>query len=192
MVICDVDGVLADFTWGFTSILEKRPRGCGTQLTWEFQATGPEISRAWAEVDGSKTFWQELRPLMSESDVDDFRYLTRNVHPVYMTSRKDAGNDTQGQTERWLRMMGMPQGVVILESDKATAVKQGVEGTNGEFVEVVGFLDDSPTTVNKMCDVLRAGKVHIRDWSYNRDAVTHRAVRVSSLGEFAQRVGASL
>ncbi len=192
VVVCDVDGVLADFTWGFSGLLESRNRGNGTQAQWDFPSSREEIARAWKRVDASTTFWQNLPPLISEPDVYDLNQLARRVTVVYMTGREDRDNDTQGQTERWLRMMGLPAGTVILSKDKAASVKAGLAGAGGEFVEVVGFIDDHAGNVNKMADVLRSGKVFIRDWPYNREHVNRHVERVSSLGEFAHRVGESL
>lgn len=193
VVVVDLDGVLADFCFGFTEMLYRRPRSNGTQETWTFDATPLQIKRAWARIDQSKTFWYSLVPLVSESEVSDARHLARSADFVYMTGREERGNDTLGQSTRWLKFLGMPEGAIVLEGDKLA----GVRRLTGD---VYGIIDDRPRNITRL---QHAGEpVYVRDWQYNRRSLSglnaakcaeqseqdgftcEQAMRVSSFGEF--------
>lgn len=190
IVVVDLDGVLADFVSGFTEMLYQRPRSNGTQKTWQFDASPTQIARAWAWIDESKKFWYSLVPLVTESEVTDAQYLAPKVNFVYMTGREDRSNDTLGQTERWLRFVGMPSGTIILEGDKAA----GVSRLDGD---VLCAIEDRPRNINRLWH--GGTHVFVRDWLYNRalgtcsmysdDDVTtcYEAPRVTSFGEFILR-----
>lgn len=179
VVVFDIDGVLADFTWGFSGLLEGKNRSQGTQPTWQYEkASSFQVSQAWKYIDTSKTFWQGLPPIVTESEAHDVCELAKQFSVIYMTGREDRGNDTLGQTERWLRSMEMPKGEVILRGDKANAIHH-LE------LDVVGIIDDKPDTLVSLFQ--EGHPVYARDWAYNRWVA--EVPRVSSVGEFIYLVG---
>lgn len=183
-IVFDIDGVLADFTYGFTAILEGRPRSQGTQQTWEFDAPATEVARTWAYIDRSTRFWENLTPLITEGEVGDAVYLCRefDLVPYYITGREDRGNETLKQTSRWLTSMGMPKGTIILNGDKVAALRHVTQAG----VEVVAVIDDRPQTLAELAHAEYI--TFARDWAYNRVPMPPEVIRVGSVGEYVTRV----
>lgn len=194
-IVVDIDGCLADFCWGFSGLL-GRPHSNGQQKTWLFDSPATDIARAWARVDESKRWWLDLPPLVTEPEVYDLGRLARDVRFVYMTGREDRGNDTLEQTTRWLKMMGLPQGAVILEGDKV----RGVGNMQRSGVDVIAVIDDRPRTLTRLAhDLGSTGlPVFARRWAYNEpkglcdengdDGACRIPMRVGSMGEFVREV----
>lgn len=185
IVVLDIDGVLADFSLAFTQRLVEMgriaaPVPATAQQTWYFRDSLP-ITRAdedavWAYIDGSRTFWRDLRPILDADDRLALRDLAKVARIIYMTGRLDAGNLTLAQTHGWLNLNGLPHGPVILNPDKVDGV-----AALGRMARVVGIIDDKPATLEAMRDA--GAPVTAMDRPYN--AHVSGVPRVTSVAAFA-------
>lgn len=181
VVVFDIDGVLADFTYAFSTLTEGVGHTPGAQQTWKFTGPSKDINKAWRMIDASSDWWRKLNLLPTQSEVEEMRTLAKRVDIVYMTGRQDKGNDVKGQTEKWLLGYGLPHGEVMLENDKV----RGCDIVEVTQRDIIGIIDDKPETV---ADLTAAGfNAYVRDWPYNR-AVGLRIPRVSSVGEFVHQM----
>jgi hypothetical protein len=172
VVAFDIDGVLADFCYGFTTLHEGKGRSQGAQPTWDFAG---HVDPTWEKVDASRYFWHELPCLASSAERSEMRALADRADILYITGRQEGDNDTFGQTRRWLHDWVFPHGNLILTTDK-TPILAGFGSA------LVGVIEDRPTLISTMW---KAGlPVYVRDWQYNREIDSRVEGRVSSLGEF--------
>jgi hypothetical protein len=133
----DLDGVLANFTRGFTRVgrrLFGTPVGNeSNQKTWDFEAF-PELrldktltKQMWADLLRDNAFWTNLDPLNVSvmPEVDAIR------NKVFITNR--AGIDPKTQSERFLEAWGVREPRVFLASEKVPVAKE---------LQVVAHVDD--------------------------------------------------
>lgn len=185
IAVCDIDGVLADFSIAFTQRLRaagKLEHGipCSAQKTWHFRDSLPitrkDEDAVWAEIDASRSFWRGLPVIATEGDILALHELVRKVRLVYMTGRIDHGNRTYAQTKNWLIRNRFPVGGLVMQGDKA----QGVAMLGGT---VVGVLDDKPSALEALSAA--GAPVTAMDRPYN----SHVDVpRVASVAEWAAQV----
>ena len=183
LIVFDIDGVLADFTGGFTTHLELAPRHQGTQKTWDFAAPQRSVNKVWKAVDASRSFWYNLPSLLTREEVLEVREHVDalGAHALYLTGREDRGNGTLRQTREWLDAFDFPMGKVVINARD----KRGIIESMGQ--RVLGIIDDKPSTVE---DLHAHGyPVYVRDWQYNRD-LGFDVPRVSTVAEFLSRIEA--
>ncbi len=204
-LVFDVDGVLADFCYGFSDLAIRRfhqpfiaPYSNGGQPSWEWShypgIPHDVISAMWAFIQESEIFWYDLLPLTPRGEIEDMRVTCRQFNVAYMTARP--GDTAKQQTEDWLTEYGFPSGQVIIQADKP----KGCHRLQGAGAEIVGIIDDRPRT---LVDLYEDGwPVTIRDAQYNRtdtaDVSAQRrlslremdrvGLRVTSLAEFLGRI----
>ena len=186
IAVVDIDGVLADFTHGFSSLttrlgLTEKSWTCGEQPTWEWgELTEENSSLAWGAVRAGDSFWRNLHPIPSQGEIGRLYVLKSKVDIVYMTGR--VGVTSQKQSEDWLHWYGFPLAPVIMETDKLA----GILDLNAASPEgrVISIIDDKPDTLLQLTrnNSVQPLDVCTRDWPYNRHIWTTR--RVSSLGEW--------
>ncbi len=204
-LVFDVDGVLADFCYGFSELAIRRfhqplmaPYSSGGQPDWNWgEYPGIPIhviDSMWAFIQESEIFWRDLLPLVPRGEIKDMKATCQPFDVIYMTARP--GDTAKQQTEGWLVDYGFPAGRVIIQTDKPKGCLQLQEAG----ATVVGILDDRPGVV---VDLYEDGwPVTIRDAQYNRvttaDVSAHRrrslqemdrvGLRVTSLAEFLGRI----
>lgn len=193
-IILDIDGVLADFVWGFTTksggMFGKpaTPYGNGGQPDWNFSRgsglSSKQVSAVWEQIKLSPSFWESLPLLATETDLLELHRLERQgINLVYMTGRM--GVDAKRQTANWLAHYGFPRGDLrVLEGgSKAAYLGSGYEEPYAPDRSVRGILEDKP---GECLDLWTRGwPVFIRDWQYNRHVMG--IPRVSSVMEFLCR-----
>lgn len=175
----DIDGVLADFTYGFTReharMFGGKPWSCGAQPHWRFDLPQDEINEVWRAVDKSDDFWYMLPPIAGFGEFETLRQVERAYNVVYVTNRS-GGVNYLGQTREWLRNRGLV-GELVATPDKTDALSL--------LPNLLGHIEDSPTNIE---DLKAHGlPVFIRDWPYNRHV---EGERVGSVAEFLRRVTA--
>jgi len=183
-IICDIDGVLADFVLGFTRIANgmfgSRIYGTVDQQEWNFEDgefTKAQVSQVWEEIKRSNTYWEMLEPIPMEPGV--FRELNmRNlVDDLYFVTSR-VGVNVKSQTESWLMKQGIWNPTVVI-SDK--------KGEIASAVEADALLDDKPGNVLAVHYLSRKTVPYLIDRNYNRwnmKATSERIVRVKSVTEF--------
>lgn len=149
-ILCDVDGVLADFNSGFARLLKRINPGVILDTTvstfpdcWEWpQRYGyskEDESRAWAEVKHSGVFWKLLFPFPNGyADVEHLNILQKTHDIYFVTSRP--GPTAKRETEEWLQGRGFNNPTVIICDSHSKA----------DFVQAVGVdivVEDRPETL---------------------------------------------
>ena len=186
-MIVDVDGVLANFTQGFTLQMRRLvPQAPVTAGPWEADEWDfreyywPEIEdrsqldslieAAWTEVHDSNVFWYQLPPLWSSHEVETLR----NLRPALFMTRRE-GRDVFDQTYRWFLKYGIMEPMIM-------RVRSGEE--KYELAKPLGqtvLIDDSPKNCQEAAE---AGMyVVMLDYPYNRGVKHKNLTRVGSLGE---------
>lgn len=104
----DVDGVLADFVKGFTTLCNKM---YGTPILnyskvkhWNFEGwyglTKEQLQKVWKAIRKDRYFWNDLRLLISLDESDYIGHLTTQANVVFITSRP--GDTAHYQTAYWI------------------------------------------------------------------------------------------
>src|SRR4051812_2205891 len=168
----DIDGVLANFTRGFTRIafdLFGTPVGDGqSQETWFFEAY-PQLGLTkeqcgftdgpiWNEVRTSQDFWYDLDPF----NASVMHRIDRIKNKIFITNR--LGVDPLQQTVDWLEQWGVlgPQ-VIVAEQKVPVALEYNV----------VAMTDDYIKNCNELKGVVKFmalhyapyNKIHHEDWT---------------------------
>lgn len=180
LLVFDVDGVLADFTYGWRTMAHYAHGyelySCGGQRAWAFEDMDPEhVDAMWKRVADSKSFWNDLYTLIGYGEILDMRESIRDFEPLYLTHRP--GMTASMQTRNWLKNHLFPHGEVINAYDKAKAL----DVFRGQRA-IAAVIEDAPRNISAF---LQAGwPIYIRDWPYNRLPEFEGIPRVSSISEF--------
>jgi len=161
----DVDGVLANFTRGFTRIGNKlfgTPVGNeGNQQTWEFeefpelQLTKERCKAMWEVVRTDVSFWKMLDPL----NVSVMPEIDEIANKVFITNR--VGIDPGGQTRQFLRAWGVCDSKVFVAADKVPIAKE---------LNVVAHIDDYPPNCVQLKTALPEAYIALLWTSYNKES----------------------
>lgn len=187
-VVYDIDGVLADLTYGLTLRAAARWEHVPvirqeSQTSWSFRNALSEDQQReiWRDIDQSETFWDGLLPICSPDDVTRMRWLaSQRYDVVYLTNRR--GERIAEQTLSWLWRYEFPHGRLILTDDKAASARQLVEAhPEGWFP--AGIIEDAPSNIR----ALRQARmpVWVQDRPYNQ---TSGHPRVRTVGEFVRAI----
>lgn len=172
----DIDGVLADFTDGFTrraTLLGfmKEPHSNGAQQTWEFPMSKRAVNKVWRSIDENPfDFWAGLRPLAVHAELRSIAYCPHEI--VHVSNRKDKPL-VRASTEIWLRHNLIPGDLHLTPDKVATINELGLDY----------MIEDNPGNVQAL---FAAGiNVYVRDWPYNRD-LDPAIPRVGSVAEYLE------
>lgn len=170
-VAFDIDGVLADFTLGFTSLaaeigVVKEPWTGYEQPTFNFKF---HVAPVWNAVDMKPRFWLDLQPLVTKHERELMNRMAEDVNIVYVTARKASAWE---QTHKWLEKYGFPEGPVFFTDDKVPLYLS--MGTGLRWA-----IDDKPDTLRAM--YLVGLPSIIRHWPYNSAAPGTRVFSVSEV-----------
>lgn len=176
----DLDGVLADFTFGFAT--QARRLGLSPAYNsneQQLQYNGlcglkmGDMEKVWKEIEKSRVFWSRLPSLIKPETWTRIKRAC-TLHDVYFITSRFCGQHLKLQTEVWLRSFGVRNPTVLLvPSPRAKAVI-------ADRLHLDYVIDDSP-------EVLRAYKestlinVYCRAWRYNVEIYNVR--RVTCVGE---------
>lgn len=186
-LVLDVDGVLADFILGFTTLANRM---FGTpvyttleQKTWDSYdgLTDDQSARALDAVKQSPTFWQELPPIASPDELARLASVAP-AHDLYFVTNRN-GVAAKAQTEAWLRRHGLSMPTVILSDAKGEVAKA---------VRADILLDDKAGNAVFTQYYSRATAVYLIDRPYNRfdpAVLGSKIIRVRTLHEFFERSG---
>lgn len=184
-ILLDIDGVLADFILGFTTLLSKHreditPYNTYEQRQWDFAYPKEVTRQGWTLVDESLgRFWSTLPVLATADEKQLVRDLSQQ-HEVYFVTSRPGGRLTRVATENWLvNNFGLHNPSVILCNEK------------GAFVDAAAIdfaLDDKPENVATMDTA--GTKAYMLTRRYNKDARygSRDFDRVASIQEFVNVV----
>lgn len=190
-IVCDVDGVLANFVTGFNRLLSKVgpvyvddgfvPR----QWSWAGDGIPAEqVQSAWDMVPETENFWLFLPPYPA---ADDLARLSRSYgDDVYLlSSRVDTpGGSALSQTSAWVETIGCRgdrfSTIISIGARNKAAVAKAVQADVS--------LDDWTPNVRRLSKI--AGHhAFLLDRPWNSKARDLDPVRVASIGEFFERAG---
>lgn len=186
-VVLDVDGVLADFILGFTT-LAQRMFGTPAYTTLEQKAwdlydglTDTQCVQALEAAKRSPTFWRELPPIASAEELARLASAAA-AHDFYFVTNR-TGVAAKAQTEAWLRRYGVALPTVIISEAKGEVAKA---------VRADVLLDDKAGNAVFTQYYSRTTAVYLIDRPYNRfdpAVLGSKIVRVRTLLEFFDRSG---
>jgi len=183
-VLCvDVDGVLADFTWGFTSLAaawhpEITPWPTSEQKTWEFDSIPKGIqNETWTRVRQHPSFWWDLPCRLSSSERYSLCVLAADHRVYFVTNR--LGVRPEEQTVRWLHHLGLRNPNVIVTTNKALACRT---------IEAQFAIDDKVENIAAMHPWVHTTLFRL---PYNRDSNVTVDYCVDSLSEWIGFVNAA-
>lgn len=189
-VVVDIDGVLAEFTYAYSTLAHKvsgglvpKAHSTGRQQTWDWdgQYSKQLMDECWKRIDESDSFWAELPLLCSASEVEELHRLKHegDVSILYLTGRFDMPtNSVADQTRYWLEKYDFPQGELAFSTHKADFLR-----ARGETP--MSIIDDKPETIEELAN--SPFPIVCRDWTYNRH-LDLGIPRVYSLGEWIHGV----
>lgn len=188
IIMCDIDGCLADFVLGFTTLAnsiypsvpitptEKQPRWDGFP-----GMTKDQIEFVWKVVEESDGFWSKLKPIAPPMTFVDFNEINRRADLYFVTNRR--GARVIKQTEDWLYKQGIHSPRVIVTERK------------GELARAIGatfMLDDKAG--NAIYAAYHAApklQSFIINRPYNRfdsEVVGSKVTRISYMDEFLEPI----
>ncbi len=189
VVVFDIDGVLADFSYGFSSLAVNRgwmdrPNFNEEILTWSLSPdtlTSGQVNEIWREIDHSNIFWRNLPPLFPQHHIQQLHALKEefDLEFWYVTGRSEGkDNQTREQTLYWLWQYRLPDSENLIMSND----KPGVLGDLRADHEIVSIIEDNPKNIKDL---------RIHNWPvvqmvypYNEIATHVDVPRVHSLGEY--------
>lgn len=110
IIALDIDGVLADFVYGFT-LLARNKVNSTIPITWTreqarwdgFKGMDDfQIKATWQHIDASTFFWKALPPLINAKEKASLHALSYATDLYFTTSRRH-GVDTIRQTREWIQ-----------------------------------------------------------------------------------------
>jgi nicotinamidase-related amidase len=122
-IVCDVDGVLADFSLGYTALAHEwygTPRvGTKDRQSWDLLPglTATQDYALWYAIRTDGKFWEQL-PALCPADVFRRLQALQDDAAVYFATNRP-GCTAKQQTERWLRAYGITNPTVIITGYKA-------------------------------------------------------------------------
>ena len=179
----DVDGVLADFIYGFTNTATglgflPAPWHTWDHPEWDFhQLTGEQVGKTWQRVAHSFTWWQELPALPDVTPELIERINQMPCEKVFTTHRSHGLPNPQYQTVKWLQMLGFERPSVVTSKRK---------GEVARALDVTHSIDDKVENANCthwISDALPT-KSFLVDRPYNQKGRVKRVIVVKTLKEF--------
>jgi hypothetical protein len=187
-ILFDVDGVLADFIYGFTrtAMVEFGTPIIGTyeQETWADIAglDKKQIDYVWKRIKTDPNWWSFLPALVSEEVFRRINKLHDTHQVVFCTHREQGTPNCQWQTVTWLQLHGIMRPTVIVSKRKGDVAK----AIDADFA-----IDDKPENVaciHWIADV-KPCRTFILDRLYNnRVELPSKICRVQTVFEFLEAI----
>jgi hypothetical protein len=184
-----MDGVLADFVLGFTSLAREMGYDnpvypTAAQVEWDSLGglTDDQVSRVWNRIKQDPEFWYTLTPIATPAERERVSALVL-ARPVYFVTAR-VGATAKWQTERWLQdQLGLAYPTVIMCSRK---------GDVAAAVHASHLIDDKAGNAVYTAYASPRTTAYLVDRQYNRfDGVVlgSRVRRVKTVSEFLDEIG---
>lgn len=189
----DIDGVLANFSFGFVGILREMGLNLPANYepdNWSWTSAGVDdyiMKEAWKLIDNDKPhFWEDLKP-----HEEDMNYMSeffnknadRSCEIYFITSRNSSPNKEfiRVQTERWLRKhLGNPKQLI-----NVIPVTHAMNKINViDALELDASVDDYLPTIINARSIRERHHAYLLAKSWNVDRIGYSVEVVNSLKEF--------
>ena len=179
----DLDGVLADFTLGFTQLAyrlkftKEPPHHTSYQTTWDYDFDVPKL---FGVIKHTMNWWMTLETIPSEESIRDLNDIIQEHDIYFITSRPNpaVGLHVEMQSREWLRGIG-----VHIDKAHVIATKAGTKGMLCAGLNINIGIDDRPENIEELAeyDIIPI----VRSWKYN-EILGNRFTRVNNLTEFLE------
>lgn len=187
----DLDGVVANFTRGFTTLAKEMGKvpnawDCKDQDVWLFNT--PPAARdikepawrfndhsVWEELRQRYNWWMTMPPLLTVGEVNQLNEAIAEHNIYFITSRiPTLGYTAEKQSELWLESIG-----VNVHGARVLGAKAGHKGLLCHAIGIEAFIDDH---LANLLDLEEHNVTAIcREWQYNKE---WKGPSVESLGRF--------
>lgn len=184
-ILMDMDGVMTDFIFGFTSKMGDLRTWTGDEFPFE-SLEAPEfhqqtVNHVWEYIEHSSDFWAKLPPTVAAIRAQkEIVNLCENFEVYFVTSRKN-GQHIHRQTISWLWDFGIHNPLVILSHQKARVAKA---------VNAIAGIDDHPNIVRSYEEVRPTGMWMLMDQRWNRNKLVTERTR--SLTTFCMKAAQAM
>jgi hypothetical protein len=176
-LLIDLDGVVADFTLGFSSLatdmgLVTKPWTTNQQESWDYSFS---VNEVWAELKSRWNWWMTLPPLINDHEVRLLNEVIASNNVYFVTNRPATrGYSAEMQSRLWLGSIGV-------QADHASviATRSGTKGVLAKSLNLELAIDDKPSNLEEIA--LQGVGVVKRNWKYNSDSPF---IGVSKLEDF--------
>lgn len=187
-IMFDIDGCLADFMYGFTSVahdmFSDAPVVKGHNYeTWSGYGglSKEQIHAVWEAVRKSPSFWATLPPLVSDDELKGISDLSITNEVYFVTARE--GYNRKQQTETWLREHGIEAATVVICKRKGEFCKAvDIDYAIDDKASNVSYIDWSTEGRTKSC---------LLDRPYNQvpnEFLASGVHRVSTISQFLEAI----
>lgn len=117
-ILCDIDGVLADFYAAFSALLSAEfgvpVYTTQTAPSWDLGYTDDQIKRGFEIISKTPNFWLTVPPLATPHQLRRLADAHHEVPVIFVTARTaSAGRSVYHQTVRWLEDCGIKEPLVV-------------------------------------------------------------------------------
>ncbi len=192
MIFVDIDGVLAEFCWPFSQIIQRYDPTMPLVFTheqpdwdtWGGEMTKERANYGWKSLRDTLNFWETLPRLAPPSVFPRLAAVHKNIPILFVTSRiPTAGHSVQRQCVNWLETQGILNPLVIV-ADRTTTKADIARIWSPYFI-----IEDSPQNA---LDYAAAGfEVALLDWPYT-EGVKAPGIHRCSINEALEMAGVPL
>jgi hypothetical protein len=186
---CDCDGILADFSLAFSTILRELH---GTKIpivtdpevqNWDWDKWLPlskeEVDQGWDVIHSNPEFWERLHLTIDLPIWERFiNEIGKNpqLDTYFLTTRKNTGQVSAAQqTWRWLYDMGWPHPHVIADKEK---------GAICNTLRIEYMIDDSGRNCLDIVEKSPNTKIYMLDCLHNQKIEHSKIRRIYSVNEY--------
>lgn len=184
VVVFDVDGVLADFIYAFTTAGDRMFPGqyvverSVDRKRWHGMSARTD-QKIWDMIHEQPSWWKSLPAMVDDDTFERINRLCANDAVYFVTARHVSAKQP---TEQWLREHGVKNPTVVL-SDKKGDVCAAVGATHA--------IDDKIGNAVAISYIARKTRAYVLDREYNR--VDHGIIggsvaRVETVDQFISHV----
>jgi len=184
--IVDMDGVLADFIYSFSSLLsmmypelQKRPVAIEEQAEYKLVKTWPKdaVEEVWNVIKSTPWWWSGLPPLVDLQLFCRINELSQKHRIYFVTDRVSNHPPAEVQTTRWLNYYGIQYPSVV-------CIAWNKKGEFASMVKATHVIEDSTrNAVDIYGSMPYGGKVFLINRKYNQARLAN-IERIDSVAQF--------